>query len=94
MVHGFGTVSLSVCVCVFMKMFEKTDWIIRGLEDRNFSEILSNMKDFRDMSKGLALLSGWIIIDNCYFHFLNLDILLAILSSFLSMSKIGKMLKK
>lgn len=53
-------------------MLEETDWIIGGLEDENFSEILSNVKHLRDLGAGFLL--DLILLNILYFHLFNLYI--------------------
>lgn len=87
-----------MCVCMyvcvhgnFLEILE-ADLIIEGLGGLlgNFAEILSNLKDFRDL-RTESLLDLNLL--NSYIHFLNSDVLLTIFSCLLFLSKIGKMMK-
>lgn len=85
-------VCVYVCVCVFLEVIEEMDWSIGGLEIlETFAEILRNLKDFRDLGTGSLL--DLLLLSMYYFHFLNSDVFLAILSWLLSMNMIGRMMK-
>ena len=76
-----------VCVCVFLEVPGETDVIIRGLEELEmFAEILSNLKDHRNLGTGSLLDS---ILVNIYYYFpsYNSEILLAQLLCLLSLVK-------